>query len=304
MKSVLFVSTHDNSPEYTKRDDILNHLAEIVRSDEITTDTVMFEQLEFMIFGNEASIVNTKNGKDLAEYDLVYVKNWKAHEGAASALAVYLSKKGVTFICSELKHFRATDKIAESFVLAMNGIPYPDTLFTVHSDALLGSVMRHVDDFPYPLIVKAVNGSAGEDNYLVRDEARLKQVIDENPNLSFMIQNFVQNDGDHRIVLLNFVPKLSFKRTRQNEDTHLNNTSQGGTATKTEISEYDEQVLADSIKAAQLLEREVAGVDVLFDQATGKHVILETNASPQLSTGAFLDEKSVIFRDFIHDLLR
>src|SRR5690606_6211372 len=115
MKSVLFISTHDHSPSYSDRDAVLNHLAEIVRSDQVSADTVMFEQLEFQILNNETSIVNIKNGKDLATYDLVYVKNWKAHQGPASALTVYLSKKNVRFICSELQHFRATDKIAESF---------------------------------------------------------------------------------------------------------------------------------------------------------------------------------------------
>jgi hypothetical protein len=41
----------------------------------------------------------------------------------------------------------------------------------------------------------------------------------------------------------------------------------------------------------------------MYNLNTGKHVILEVNASPQLATGAFLEEKKVVMRRFFNNLL-
>jgi glutathione synthase/RimK-type ligase-like ATP-grasp enzyme len=303
-KKVLFISTRTNAPTYSDRQVILDTLADSVRSEEVTVDTTMFEQLEFAIYNNVTSIWDSKNSIDLATYDLIYVKNWKAHQGAASALAVYAADKNVTCICSELHNFRAMDKIAESFLLSTNGIPYADTLYAVDGSQLLSALARRSSEFTLPLIVKAIDGSAGEDNYLAQDLSEVKHIINDNVELSFMVQNFIPNDGDHRIIVLGYEPKLAFKRSRASDDTHLNNTSQGATAAQTTIQSYSQQVLDDAVSAARLVAREIAGVDVLYDERTGAHIILEVNASPQLATGALLQEKSRLFSDYITGVLK
>jgi len=53
-----------------------------------------------------------------------------------------------------------------------------------------------------------------------------------------------------------------------------------------------------------LLKREVAGVDVVQDKQTGLWYCLEVNDSPQLTTGAYVDEKQAAFAKFIEDTLR
>ena len=46
-----------------------------------------------------------------------------------------------------------------------------------------------------------------------------------------------------------------------------------------------------ALHAARVMGREVAGVDLMHELGTGKPYILEVNASPQIGTGAFMDEK-------------
>lgn len=302
MKRILLVSTQDQAPPHSDRREVLRTIADALGGVEATVDTVLFEEMEFVIYNGEASIRNAAADCDVREYDLVYVKNWKAHQNAASALAVYLDKKNVRYICGELQNFRATDKISEAFLLAMNGLSYPDTYFTVHSDSLPALIARHTTTLSYPFILKAVDGSAGQDNHLITNEQELLSII-ESSELAYMVQNFIPNDGDHRVIVLGFEPKLSFKRTRADESTHLNNTSQGALASLTDLASYDAAVLHDSVKAAQLVSREIAGVDVLFDKNTGEHYILEVNASPQLATGAFLDEKRKILDEYFTSIL-
>ncbi len=264
---------------------------------ELEADIVLFEDLTFTIHKNTPSIT-FKGGVDVATYDLVYVKNWRAHQGAASALACYLKGKKTKLVCSELNVFRAMDKITEAFLLTTNGIPYPDTVFTVHSKDIIEAI-KSDSGFSFPLVMKAIDGSAGEDNYLVHSDVQLMEIITKHPDVQFMVQTLIENDGDHRIILMGFAPKLSFKRTRTDDTTHLNNTSQGASAVLTNLKTYSDAVIEDCVKAARLVQREIAGADVLFDKVTGEHVILEVNASPQLATGAFVKEKKHLFQEYI-----
>ena len=134
------------------------------------------------------------------------------------------------------------------------------------------------------------------------DEAAFLRII-RTSSLVYMVQNFIPNDGDHRIILLGYEPKLAFKRTRKDDSSHLNNTSQGASAELIELTDYSDEVISDVVMAAQLVSREVAGVDVLFNKDTGAHVILEVNASPQLATGVFLPQKKKILNDYFAQLL-
>jgi glutathione synthase/RimK-type ligase-like ATP-grasp enzyme len=302
MKKILLISTQDNAPSYSDRHQVLQTIADALDGIEATIDILLFEEMEFVIQKNQAVIWNTVADCDIADYDLVYVKNWKAHQNAASALAVYLDKKNVRYICSELRDFRATDKISEGFLFALNGLPYPDTYFTVHTATLVNLIEKNADSLSYPFILKAVDASAGQDNHLITNQETLLEII-KTSDLAYMVQNFIPNDGDHRILVLGYEPKLAFKRTRQDESSHLNNTSQGASAILTDIAAYSDAVIQDAVEAARLVRREIAGADVLFNKDTSEHFILEVNASPQLATGAFLPEKKKILNDYLKDLL-
>lgn len=302
-KRVLLLSTHDNAPDYSDRSMILAHLGEAIATPDVEVTAMMFEDLVLTIRDGVPAIMQRGTGQDVAAYDLVYVKNWKAHQGTASALAVYLEARGVQFICSELRFFRAMDKISEAFLLSVNNVPYADTLFTVHGSDIVAIARERAADFPLPLIMKAVDGSAGTDNYLVRSYEAMESIIAQNSHLQFMVQNYIPNDSDDRIIMLGYQPKLAFRRRRLDDTTHLNNTSQGGSAEMVTLDTYGHEVIEHAVRAAQLVHREIAGVDVIFNTDTGQHVILEVNASPQLATGAFLDDKRRILRDYFQELL-
>lgn len=301
-KKILFVSTRIDSPPTSSRPKVITALKGYLEGIDAEVDGAMLEDLTYVVVNGKPTIL-TSDGRDLAEYDIAYIKNWRAAETSATALTVYLQANGCRVICSELNHFRVTDKISEALLFAVNGISYPDTIFTIRS-ANLPAAIDQQSAFEYPLVVKAINGSAGEDNYLVDSRDELVKITEQNPTLQFMAQNMIENDGDHRILMMGFEPKLSFKRSRADDSTHLNNTSQGASAVLTKITEYSDEILADCVKVCQLVRREIAGVDVLINKHTGKHVILEVNASPQLSTGAFLDEKRAMVREYFEQELK
>lgn len=296
MNKVLILSTQDEAPSYSDRMKVISVLGDTLAEAGIESKVTLFENLVFSFTDGKLTVFDNHNDVDLADFDFVYIKNWQAHRDAALALARYLLSKDIKVIPSENFTSQFTTKISEAFSLILEDIPYPDTLFCPKSRNLATAI--NSSSLEYPIIVKAVDGSAGNDNYLVKSEEELLKIITDNDDVSFMAQNFIENDGDHRILLFGYEPKMSFHR-KSAGDSHLNNTSQGGEANMTSLSEYSEKVLADSIKAAKIAKREIAGVDVLYDSVTGEHYILEVNSSPQLSTGAFVDEKQDIFLQYI-----
>lgn len=310
-KTVLLISTDDNAPEYLDRLIVLQNIASAIGVDGVQVDAVLMENLIFSVVDNKPDIKIRHSGRsivesgntNLSQYDLVYIKNWESLADIASAIALYLDFHKVRVICEEVNYFRSVSKASESFILALNDIPYPDTLFCAHTEDLFDIWQERSDLFPMPLIIKAVDGFAGNDNFLVHSEYELRNVLNGRSEVRFMIQNFIPNDSDYRVVMLGFEPVMIMQRKRRDESTHLNNTSQGAEAILQDISSFPLKVLDDCRKSSHLVRREIAGVDVMFNSETGEHIILEVNASPQLATGAFLTEKKEVMRQYFNQIL-
>jgi glutathione synthase/RimK-type ligase-like ATP-grasp enzyme len=89
---------------------------------------------------------------------------------------------------------------------------------------------------------------------------------------------------------------LVIKRTAA-EGTHLNNTSQGGSAEL--MAELPEEVISFAKKIASELKMTIAGVDALQNKDTSEYFFLEVNSQPQLVTGAFVPEKIERLKQFL-----
>lgn len=300
MKRVLIVSTQSQAPSHSDRKLVIEHLADALREKNIEVKTMLFEELIFEIKKNELSIENIVDGTNLDSYDLVYIKNWRACKDPAMALYRYMQLKNTRVITSELEHGSPTSKLSEGFMLAAEKIPYPDTIVGTNSTALYEYLSQN--EVSYPAVLKSVDGSAGSDNYLVSSLSEVDSIIRSNPTVTFMLQPFIPNDGDHRIITLGYEPQLAFFRSAV-KGSHLNNTSQGGTATKTDLVHYSKDVLEQCRLASRILRREIAGVDVLYNKDNSDYYILEVNASPQLSSGAFIEEKKRVFVKYVESVL-
>jgi glutathione synthase/RimK-type ligase-like ATP-grasp enzyme len=115
-----------------------------------------------------------------------------------------------------------------------------------------------------------------------------------------LIQDFVPNDGDYRVLVMGGEVKLVIHR-KSNDDGHLNNTSKGGSANIIDIKDVPQVVLDESIKISELLKREITGVDMIQHKDTGEFFMLEVNNMPQLSTGSFVEEKAQVLSDFLSE---
>lgn len=239
--------------------------------------------------------------RPLTDYKAVYFKSYFRHHEQATAIAETLAAHNVTFIGSELQHYIPAYKLSQLARLARAGVQIPKTIYLSieHYEPYYEKLQEKLGDV---FVFKAIDGSTGDDNYLVRSREELQNIVAQNQGRHFIAQAFVANDSDLRLIVLGDEVRLVIERKRKDDSTHLNNTSQGASATLIPIESVDKALIALSLQAAQIMKRDVAGVDIMLEQGTGEPYVLEVNASPQIASGAFEAEKREVYARYFQEL--
>jgi len=139
--------------------------------------------------------------------------------------------------------------------------------------------------FNFPAIIKGSGGDRGTRVFKADDLEGLEKLVrdlrksETEEGRRYMLQEFIPNDGDFRVLILGEKVLGVMKRSSQNNEEFRNNYSAGG---KVEIAELPEEVKQLAIKAAKVCGLAVAGVDVAFrNNDFKKPVIWEVNKGPQ-----------------------
>jgi len=246
------------------------------------------------------SVQLQSTGEDLAMYDIVHFKTSETRDITAS-LAHYCINNGTKILDPIIQHFPTTSKLYEYTLLANNGIRIPDSVF-VTIRTLKTQFETITKDIGLPFVLKGIHVSKGEYNYLIKDEKSFKNALKEadEEQVYLIAQKFIPNDSDYRVLIFGQTIELVIERKKPAEDTHLNNTSKGGSAVLHEVEHLPADVCHDSLRAAALLGRDVAGVDMMQGSEDGLWYCLEVNDGPQIASGAYVEEKAEAFAQFIN----
>jgi glutathione synthase/RimK-type ligase-like ATP-grasp enzyme len=302
MKKVLILCRRDDRENYDRRKTMLRGLAGVENAVEYSGAD--FEDLLFDFDGTDLRVTDTVSGVDIANHDAIFLIGWfksKSLDDVARAVAQYAQAHNVAFTNSEAYHGRSFTKLSQCVMAALNGVTVTPFLFSLDGEVLLKAVQDK--NFAYPYIAKAVSASRGQDNYLIASHDQLVAAVNEESEIPkfFIVQEFIPNDGDYRVLVMGDKVRLAIHRQAQG-DSHLNNTSQGGTATLVELDGLPEKVISDSVKLAKLFRREVTGVDMVRHRENGQYYFLEANNMPQLSTGSFVPEKLTALSGYLAEL--
>ncbi len=151
--------------------------------------------------------------------------------------------------------------------------------------------------------MKSVTGTRGNDNYLVHSTQQAVEILTQNPNTEFLIQEFIPNDGDYRAIVAGSEVRLLIHRTAV-IGSHKNNTSQGGAATLLSPETLSPEALQACVAAAQAFDRDIAGVDIVFDKRDPeKFYFFEVNRSPQIEASSYSKEKAIMLNGYFNELI-
>lgn len=301
MKTIAIISSSESAANIALVDDFAKQLNQ--GNTDFTAQVLHYADIAFQIENNEVTAFSLTTGVQISSFDFVYFKSYIRYEENANAIATILTKHNVPFVCSEVKDALSTTKLSQYVKLTVNGIQLPKTLY-IEASRLAESYDTFVAALGLPFIMKAIDGKGGEANFLIHSREEYMPKLREHPHTKFVCQSFINNSGDLRVLIVNDKIELIIGRARKDDSTHLNNTSQGANADLLPLSELSPETQELSLKCARIMGREIAGVDVMFEKDTNKPYILEVNASPQVGSGAFVNEKLSVYKKFFASVLQ
>lgn len=299
---VLILSSAEGVDTMALNDKLVQGLNERI-GDEVSVEWHNYHDIEMEIAPGKLEVILHSSKTPLSEFDFVYIKSYFRYSELAGAIVSYLDSTNTKFVCTELRDHLPLTKLTQLVRMSLHNVPIAKTIFML-SREFSASYDDVVSRLGTPFIFKSIDGSTGEENFLIRSEDELKAALAEFPKLHFIAQAFIENDSDLRVLVVDKKIQLVIKRQRTDNSSHLNNTSQGAAASLVPLNELTPEHQAISLKAAEIMGRETAGVDLLFELGTGAPFILEVNASPQITSGAFEQEKLAIFSDYFKEVVK
>lgn len=260
---------------------VQNSIGESVEIEHCEISELFFELSAYAI-----NIYHSQKKFDLRDFDLVVIRHIGKMANEAQAIVQYCEYFGIRYTDEYLNRLMLDNKMSTQFLLWFNGIKnWPHTFY-----GDIDEMIRRFPEFGGKAIMKDNEGSKGRSNFLVESVAEISDIQKQYPDKRFVLQEFIPNSGDLRVLVFNGKPVLVIER-KGVDGSHLNNTSQGGVAQVVPIESVSPEVIDVCVKAASIARLQVAGVDVMFDSTNNKSYLLEVNNAPQVSSGAFQDEK-------------
>lgn len=169
------------------------------------------------------------------------------------------------------------DKLHTHQILAESGIDTPDTMlakFPVDMELIKETI-------GFPVVVKTLNGALGIGVFLVETESAFSDLMElvgeTNPNLQLIFQKFVavSKGRDLRLFIVDGEVIAAMER-RAKDGGFKANYSSGGSV---HFFEPDKEAVDIAVKTAELLNIDIAGIDLLFKE-NGGYTICEANTFP------------------------
>jgi glutathione synthase/RimK-type ligase-like ATP-grasp enzyme len=256
----------------------------------LVMDIVRYDELRIEIFGGKLHIQAKR--RNLADYKLVYFYTRVANEQVAAIVAAQAKKQGITFFDRAAERLYQNGKLHQLAALAGNNVAVPDSIF-VHNALWPKTYDLVVERLGTPFIFKDNAGRKGRHNHLVKTKAAFLDIVSEAKNDGRMMiaQRFIPNKGYYRLLVLgDEVPFVSYREIDLNVS-HFFKKENGFVAKLIRPETLPLELLELATSAADSLEINVAGVDMLQDEQSGMWYCLEVNSSPQLINGSLVDEK-------------
>ena len=298
---VIFVFTKEGKPGSTRYGGFAKRLKRYGGLQGARLLTCALENLIFSIDEKgTAQVQDTVSGTSFNEASLVYLKSWEAMPEEACALTLFLEHRGIPYVDGLPKNV-GISKLATMFRMWAAGIRVPQTYYVRHHQKL--QQFFKTEALSWPLVIKDAFGEKGKLNFLAHNQAEAQQILADNPEVSFICQRFIPNEGDYRIGV--YMGQASFAILRKGDgSSHLNNTSAGGKASYIEIADLPVGLATFAEGAAAAADLKIAGVDVIVDRKNKKPHILEVNQGSQIVTGAFVEQNITAFNAAFDQALR
>lgn len=206
---------------------------------------------------------------NMKSYDCILRRWIKKYYVQSLILCSLLQKEGKIVINSKID--RIQDKITQAFKLSVAGLPHPTTYQVLRPKRL----REVLDKIKYPAILKQIEGALGAQVYLINSRTAAVKILNKYKMYNVLIQEYFPVKEDFRVFVVGEKVLGAMKRMATHGE-FRNNVAQGAFTEKAELTQELKEI---ALRAARVLEYEIAGVDIIYYK--GKPYILEVNRTPQ-----------------------
>ena len=208
--------------------------------------------------------------------DLVLPRTGSGTTYFIKAIIRHLERLGVTLINGSDAIDNVKDKLYSQQILGSSNLPVPKTMLVKHPI----NIELVEKNIKYPMIIKTLSGSYGSGVFMVEDKKQFRQIMKmaelTNARYNIIIQECIEDSlgRDLRVLVVN--GKVGGCMMRQSVDGDFRaNITRGGEAIPYQI---DDDIDWIGGECARLLDLDIAGVDLLFNE--GSYTICEVNSAP------------------------
>ena len=299
MKRVLLIARAKTQGTVVKANVFADDVRHQLFGDGIEVENCEITELFFDVSQDKTAIYHPAKEFDLRDFDLVIMRHVGTRWVEAHAIGQYCEKYGIKYTDAYLNRLLPDSKLSNAFFLWCHGVTQWPRTMAGPSEEL---AMR-LSELGGRAVLKDSDGSKGRLNFVVTTAQEVRDITRQYPDTQFIMQEFIPNEADYRILIMGGRVAMVIRRSGDGTS-HLNNTSQGGSAEVVPIDQLPVEVVQHSVRAADLLKLQVAGVDIMFNSITNQWYFLEVNNAPQVSSGSFTQEKLVKYSDMIRSLLQ
>jgi len=245
-----------------------------------------FERIEAFISNEGTDILIS--GKPAHEWSTIFPRKVNAYSGLALLLASYAKQHGIVFIDRFRSVTNDLTKLVQMHLFAASVVPVPKTYYTPsYTEKHLANAIRFLT---FPIVIKQCNTSKGSGVLLAKNSAELTDgiasFIKEDHTKEVILQEFIENTFEYRIFITGTTVATAEKKTRGKAEKFRNNVHLGATEEFLDKNTLEKRIVDTAIKAAQITDIQVAGVDIVED-IHGDLFVFEVNSCP----GFTLDEE-------------
>ena len=239
-----------------------------------------FSNLIFEIYRKKIEIkINQYNIKD---FDLIYFRRVGGSSWAGS-LATYLDSLKIKYFDTTFDQLGpAGNKLNSLLQLRLAGLPIPPTFFC-WKHKIIEQTDNIIDKIGFPLIAKSLFSQRGNNIFLVERKKDFQNIINTENKDQFLFQRFFPQNEEYRILVLGGKAVVWEKKINLNKKEFRNNITLGAKEEFLDIKDIPKEIEKIAIRAAQVRNIEIAGVDILVDKKTKKSWLLEVNRGPEFT---------------------
>ncbi len=237
----------------------------------------IFDTLKFGIYLQKGEPDVTYNGKPISHYDAIIPRIGTSITFYGTAVVRQFEQMGTYCLNTAESILASRDKLSSMQALSRHDVGIAETAFVRNQKDILQAIQEMGGA---PVIIKLLSGTQGVGVILAESNKVAEAIIETLSSVkqNVLVQKFVSESKgkDIRAFVVGDRVVAAMRRTAVGQE-FRSNVHRGG---KTEAVKLDESYERTAVRAAQILNLKVAGVDML--EGKDGPVIMEVNSSPGL----------------------